>query len=439
MNRKILRLAIPNVISNISVPLLGLLDIGLMGHMGSQSYIGAIAIGTMIFNFMFWAFGFLRMGSSGFTAQAYGRRDMPEILMILVRSLLLAFIIGVLLIILQIPIGYFSFKLLNAGSEVEKIAAQYFYIRIYSAPATLALYALLGWFIGMQDAKTPLIIAVFVNLINMAYSIFFIKVMGMKADGIALGSMLAQYSGLLLALWMLYKYYGKLFKHFSIQKLKLLKPFLNFLYVNQNIFIRTMLLIFTFTFFTSRSAALGDDILSGNTLLYQFLIFFSYFMDGFAFAAESLVGKYYGAADKMMLKKTVKRLFLWGACICLFFTVFYYFLGRLLLPVLTNNIPSLQIANHYFYWVYLLPIATFAAFLWDGIYIGCTASVAMRNSMIVSVLILFFPLYFLVFKSFGNDGLWLSFLIFLASRGVLLQLFSGKYIFPTKKYFHNTN
>jgi len=429
VNKKILRLAIPNVISNISVPLLGLLDIGLMGHLGSQAYIGAIAIGTMIFNFMFWAFGFLRMGSSGFTAQAYGRRDIPEAVMILARSLTLALISGLMLIILQKPIAYFSFKLLDASNEVETIASQYYYIRIYSAPATIALYAILGWFIGMQNAKTPMAIAIFVNLINMAYSIFFIKVLGMKAEGVALGSVLAQYTGLAFALWMLYKHYGKLFKYFSFAKLKVIKPFLRFLSVNQNIFIRTMLLIITFTFFTSRSATLGDDILAGNTLLYQFLIFFSYFMDGFAFAAESLVGKYFGASDKLMLKKTVKRLFVWGGGICLFFTVFYFICGKLLLPVLTNNIATLDIANHYFYWVYLLPIATFAAFLWDGIYIGCTSSVAMRNSMIISVILLFFPLYFFIFKGMGNDGLWLCFMIFLASRGLLLQLQAKKQIY----------
>lgn len=429
MNKSILRLAIPNVISNISIPLLGLIDIGLMGHMGSQYYIGGIAIGTMIFNFLYWAFGFLRMGSSGFTAQAYGRKDFPEATLILARALIIAIISGIVLIIIQKPVAVFSFYLLDAGNEVESIAAKYYYIRIYAAPASLALFAISGWFIGMQDAKSPLIIAIFVNLINIAYSIFFIKILGMKAEGIALGSLLAQYSGLLLACILIYKYYRKLFRYFSFEKLKLLNPLLLFLKVNQNIFIRTLLLILTFTFFTSRSAYLGDDILATNTLLYQYLIFFSYFMDGFAFAAESLVGKYYGANNKKMLTKTIKRLFLWGAGISLFFTILYFLGGKHMLAILTNNTTTIQLANQYFNWVYMIPFASFAAFLWDGIYIGCTASVAMRNSMIVSVLILFFPLYFFVFKSFDNNGLWLSFIIFLASRGLMLQLFSGKYIF----------
>ena len=260
-------------------------------------------------------------------------------------------------------------------------------------------------------------------------SSFFIKILEMKAEGIALGSLLAQYSGLLLACILIYKYYRKLFRYFSFEKLKLLNPLLLFLKVNQNIFIRTLLLILTFTFFTSRSAYLGDDILATNTLLYQYLIFFSYFMDGFAFAAESLVGKYYGANNKKMLTKTIKRLFLWGAGISLFFTILYFLEGKHILPFLTNNTTTIQLANQYFNWVYILPFASFAAFLWDGIYIGCTASVAMRNSMIVSVLILFFPLYFFIFRTLDNNGLWISFIIFLSSRGLLLQLFSGKYIF----------
>jgi len=185
MNKKILRLAIPNVISNISIPLLGLVDIGLMGHMGSQVYIGAIAIGTMIFNLIFWAFGFLRMGSSGFTAQAYGRRDFPEAVMILARSLTLALFSGLLIILLQKPIILVSFYLLNTGKEIEIIASQYYYIRIYSAPATIALFALMGWLIGMQNAKIPMIIAIFVNVINIVFSLFLVKVLGMKAGGVA--------------------------------------------------------------------------------------------------------------------------------------------------------------------------------------------------------------------------------------------------------------
>jgi len=431
MNKKILRLAIPNVISNISIPLLGLVDVGLMGHLGSQTYIGAIAIGSMIFNIIFWAFGFLRMGSSGFTAQAYGRRNFPEAVMVLARSLTLAVVSGIAIILLQKPIAFLAFKLVGAGSAVENIVSQYYYIRVYAAPATIALMAIIGWLIGMQNARTPMAIAIFMNGINILYSLFFVKVMGMKAEGIALGSLLAQYSALLFAVWIVYRHYGKILISFTFSKLKDLRPFRNFLAVNKDIFIRTILLIFTISYFTIRSAQLGETVLAANTLLYQFLIFFSYFMDGFAFAAESLVGKYFGANDKRLLKKTVERLFIWGGGICIVFTLIFILFGRFFLPVLTDNAETLAAANQYFFWVYLIPVASFAAFLWDGIYIGCTSSVTMRNSMIISVVLLFFPLYFLVFKGMGNNGLWLAFMIFLASRGVLLQLQAKKQIYTS--------
>ncbi len=429
MNKKILRLAIPNVISNISIPLLGLVDVGLMGHLGSQTYIGAIAIGSMIFNILFWAFGFLRMGSSGFTAQAYGRRNFPEAVMVLARSLTLAVICGIAIILLQKPIAIVTFKLVGASTAVENIVSQYYYIRVYAAPATIALMAIIGWLIGMQNARTPMAIAIFVNGINILYSLFFVKVMGMKAEGIALASLLAQYTALLFAVWIVYRHYGKIFGSFTFAQLKDLKPFRNFLAVNKDIFIRTILLILTISYFTVRSAQLGETVLAANTLLYQFLIFFSYFMDGFAFAAESLVGRYYGGNDKILIRKTVKRLFVWGGGICIAFTLIFLLFGKIILNVLTDNIETLATANHYLFWIYLIPLASFTAFLWDGIYIGCTASVAMRNSMIISVVLLFFPLYFLVFNGMGNNGLWLAFIIFLASRGLLLQWQAGRQIY----------
>ncbi len=429
MNKKILRLAIPNVISNISIPLLGLVDVALMGHLGSNTYIGAIAIGTMIFNIIFWAFGFLRMGSSGFTAQAYGQRNFHEAVMILARSLTLALTSGFLIIFFQKPIANLAFLMIGSSNEIETIASQYYYIRIYSAPASIALYAIIGWLIGMQNAKLPMIIAIFTNIINIAFSLFFVKIMGMQVAGVAWGSLLAQYTALLFAFSLIYKNYGKLFKHFSFHELKNINAFKNFLTVNRDIFVRTLLIIIAISYFTARSATLGDNILAANTLLYQFFIFFSYFMDGFAYAAESLAGKYVGAGDKTMLKKTIKRLFLWGGIIAAVFTLMFILFGKMILPLLTNNQETIIIANKYLYWVYLLPLTTFAAFLWDGIYVGSTASVAMRNSMIISVIVLFFPLYFFVFSKMGNNGLWIAFLIFLTSRGLILQLQSKKHIY----------
>ena len=431
MNRKILRLAIPNIITNISVPLLGMIDVGLMGHIGTKAAIGAIAIGTMIFNFIFWSFASLRMGTSGVTAQAYGRKDFNESIAILSRSTVLAVVSGLMIILLQVPVAYIGFKLCGASYEVTQLASGYYYIRIYSAPATIILYALTGWLIGMQNSKMPMFIAIFVNIVNIIYSLFFIKVMGMKIEGIALGSLLAQYTGLLFAIVLVVKNYGKLFKYFSISKLKDIKAFKDFVYVNKDITIRTLLLIITISFFTTESAKFGDTVLASNTMLYMFFIFFSYFMDGFAYASESLVGKYIGANDRLLLGKTIKQLFKWGIGIAIVFTFIYFFFGRYLVLLLTNNATVIQYTNNNLYLIYLLPLLTFAAFLWDGIYVGATASVAMRNSMIIASLVIFYPVYFLFLHQYQNIGLWISFLIFLASRGVLLQIFSKRYIFKS--------
>ena len=429
MNKKILRLAIPNIISNITVPLLGLVDVGLMGHLGSSVYLGAIAVGSMIFNFIFWIFGFLRMGSSGFTAQAYGNRNFKEVMLIFVRSLIIALVCGIILIILQYPIAKTAFYLSSVSNDILPVLSAYFYIRIYAAPATIALTAILGWLTGMQNAKTPMIIFIAINILNIFYSLIFVIFLDMKAEGVALGSVLAQYSGLLLAIFLINKNYRKILKYFEKDRLFQLRPFVDFLSVNKDIFIRTLLLIITISFFTVSSSKLGNNILAANTLMYQFFIFFSYFMDGFAFAAESLVGKFIGSNNIIMLRKMIKRLFLWGTGFFILFTLIYILLGNSILHLLTNDTETLITVNKYFFWVFLVPFVTFSAFLWDGIYVGAIASKPMRNYMIISVVILFFPSYYLFFSNYGNNGLWAAFLIFLFSRGLLLQLGSKKHIY----------
>jgi MATE family multidrug resistance protein len=323
MNRKILTLALPNIVTNISIPLLGMVDLGLMGHLSSQVYIGAIALGGMVFNFIFWGFGFLRMGSSGFTAQAYGGRDLDQATQVLVRSLFIALLGSLLLILLQEPIALLSFALIGGSKEVETLAREYFYIRIYAAPATIGLYAFMGWFIGMQNARIPMILAVSVNLLNIAFSLLFIKVFGMSSDGIALANVMSQTSGILLAIYFFRKYYSKLAKYINIRHAIRWSRMKDFLNVNKDIFIRTLCLIFTLSFFTTKSAREGDTLLAVNTLLFQFLYFFSYFIDGFAYAAEALVGKYTGAGDKVMVRKIVKRLFQWGFLLASAYVVIY--------------------------------------------------------------------------------------------------------------------
>jgi MATE family multidrug resistance protein len=429
MNKKILALALPNIVTNITIPLLGMVDLGLMGHLGSQVYIGAIALGTMIFNFIFWGFGFLRMGTSGFTAQAYGGRDLKEAAQVLVRSVFVAVAGGALLILLQWPIAKGAFWLVNGSPEVEQLARQYFRIRVWAAPATLTMYALTGWFIGMQNARTPMILAVSVNVLNILFSLGFIKFLGMTSDGIALANVLSQCTAILISMFFLMPYYSKLKQHLDLREALRWEAMKRFISVNKDIFIRTLCLIFTLSFFTTQSAGEGDTMLAVNTLLFMFFYFFSYFIDGFAYAAEALTGRYIGARDTASLRRAVRILFIWGISLAAIFTVIYAAGGRWLVSLLTDNPEVLSGALPYLFWIALIPFITFSAFIWDGIYVGATASVAMRNSMVLVTLLIFLPAYYLLRAPLSNNGLWLAMMMFMAARGVFLTLMSRKHIF----------
>lgn len=427
MNKKILILAIPNIITNIAIPLLGMVDMGLMGHLESGVYVGAIAVGTTIFSFIFWGFGFLRMGTSGFTAQAYGSRRLNDSMMTLYRSLIVAVTIGLAVILFQQLIAWAAFSLIHSSKEVEVLARQYFFIRVYSALPTLCLYAFTGWFIGMQNAKIPMTLSVTVNVLNIVFSLFFIQVMSMKSNGIALANVLSQYTGLLMALFFFYRYYRKLLRYkFSNLKIQYTNAMRGFLKVNGDIFIRTLCLIITLSFFTAKSAKAGDTLLAVNSLLFQLFYFFSYFIDGFAYAAEALVGKSIGARDKVQLVRVIKRLFTWGLSLSIPFTLVYFFGGNFLLSLLTNNKEILLAARPYLVWIAVVPLITFSAFLWDGIYVGATASATMRNSMLIVTFVIFLPAYYLLQPVLGNHGLWLAMMIFMGSRGIILGINSRK-------------
>lgn len=309
MNKKILRLAIPNIVANVTIPLLGMVDLSLMGHLESEVYIGAVALGTVIFNFIYWGFSFLRMSTSGFTAQAYGKKDRGEETNLLFRSVIIALIIGFLIIILQKPIAWLSFLFINGSHEVEVLAKSYFTIRIWAAPATLSLYAITGWLLGMQNAKYPMIISILVNAFNILMSVLFIKVFKMTSDGVALGTLCAQYLGISVAIFLLLKKYKGLLKKYNFKQIIDIQKLVAFFKVNTDIFIRTFCVIIVFAFFTSKSASTNDSILAINSMLLQFLLLFSFFIDGFAFAGEALVGKYVGRKDNVSFQRTVKLLF----------------------------------------------------------------------------------------------------------------------------------
>ncbi len=434
LNRNILRLAVPNIISNLTVPLLGMADFALMGHLKTDSivYVGAVALGTTIFNVLYMSLGFLRMGTSGFTAQSFGAKDKKALVLGLQRSLLLAFLLAFALILFQYPIQWVAFKLLDGSEQVTDLARQYFYIRIYAAPATLALYSFYGWFLGMQNARIPMAIAIAVNSVNIGLNFLFVYAFHMHSNGVALASVIAQYTGLLLAIWFLLKKYKAYARRIALKILLKKEGLMIFFKVNGDIFIRTLLLIFVLTFFTSRSARLGNNILAVNTLLFQFFFFFSYFADGFAFAGEALAGKAKGSGSLLLLKSTVNRLFIWGLGIALLTSMIYLFGLKYFMYILTDNVDILNLAKEYFWWVVLLPLTSIAAFTWDGIYVGVTASKAMRNTMILSVIFVFLPAFYLLFPYLGNNGLWLALHVFMMSRGLSMWFIARRTIYaPT--------
>jgi multidrug resistance protein, MATE family len=429
LNRRILRLSIPNIVTNITIPMLAMVDLGLMGHMGTEKYVGAVALGGMIFSFLFWAFGFLRMGTSGFTAQAFGQKNLGEAGNILVRAVATAIGAGFLLILLQWPLSWAAFSIVNGSESVETLARQYFNIRIYAAPATLFIYVIIGWFIGMQNARLPMILAVSVNLLNVLLSLLFIKGLGMGSNGVAWANVISQYGGLILGIFLLSFYWPKLRDKVDLKTALNRKAFLQFFHVNKDIFIRTLCLIFTLSFFTTQSANTSDTILAVNTLLFQFFYFFSYFVDGFAYAAEALAGRYIGSGDREMLRKVVRRLFVWGGTIALAFTLIFLAGGGLILRMLTNEPGIIAEAQPYMFWVVLVPLITFAVFIWDGIYVGATASKAMQNSMVVITLFIFLPAYYLLSPLLGNNGLWLAMMLFMGARGVFLSVLARRNIY----------
>ena len=416
MNRKILQLAIPSIVSNITVPLLGLVDVAIVGHLGSASYIGAIAVGGMLFNMIYWIFGFLRMGTSGMTAQAYGKRDLTEVVRTLLRAVGVGLLISLGLWILQSPILRGAFVLIDATEEVKRWASLYFNICIWGAPAVLGLYGFAGWFIGMQNSRFPMFIAITQNIVNIAASLCFVFVLGMKVEGVALGTLIAQYAGLFMAFALWLKYYGRLKAYIDWDGLWDGEAMRRFFSVNSDIFFRTLCLVAVTTFFTSTGARQGDVILAVNTLLMQLFTLFSYIMDGFAYAGEALAGRFIGAKNDVGLRRCIRLLFLWGIGLSLSFTILYAFLGRDFLGLLTNDTSVIKASGDYFYWVLAIPLCGFSAFLWDGIFIGATATRQMLCSMLVASAT-FFIIYYLFYRSMGNHALWMAFLGYLSVRG----------------------
>ena len=428
MNKQILRLAIPNIISNLAIPLLGAVDTALMGRLEAETYLGGVAVGGIIFNFIYWGFGFLRMATTGLVAQAYGAADDKECGHLLARGILVALVGSVTLIALQYPIAAVSFRLIESSAEVERLGRQYFHIRVYAAPATLCLHVFHGVFLGMQNAKYPMILTIAGNGLNLAFNLLFVLGLGMTTDGVALGTVITQYLGLGFAVVLFMTSYRPVIKGLRIREIAHPPALKKFLRISGDIFIRTLCLVFGHSFFTAKSAAVSDAVLAVNTILFQFIYILSFGVDGLAFAAESLVGKYKGAGDRENLKKVVGRLFTMSMLLGGIFSVIFGLFGEALLRLFTDQQRVIDQAGSYLIWLALAPIVNVPAYIWDGVFLGVTASKAMRNAMIVSTFVIFLPMYYLL-RPLGNHGLWMALTVYAAARGLSLTVLAPKHIF----------
>ena len=409
-DRQILNIALPAIVTNITVPLLGLVDTAIVGHMGDAAYIGAIAVGSMIFNLVYWVFGFLRMGTSGLTAQAYGRQDEQAVRRILRQSLKWAGGIALLLILLQWPLCEVMLAVIGPTADVRPLAATYFYYVVWGAPASLGLFALTGWYIGMQNTRYPMYISILQNVTNIIVSLLLVYGLGMKVEGVALGTVIAQYVGLLTGIVLLPKGVRKIEPGGEGVE--------SFFRINRDIFLRTLFLVGVNLCFTAIGARQGATILAVNTLLMQLYLLFSYVMDGFAYAGEAVGGRYWGAHKWESFMATVRRLFVWGAMMTALFTAVYVLGGESFLRLLTDEPSVVEASRDFVWWAYLIPVAGVAAFVWDGVFIGITASRGMLLSAIIAATT-FFTGVFVFVPSLGNHGLMLSMLLFLLMRGVV--------------------
>lgn len=417
-HRRILSIAVPSIVSNITVPLLGLIDIAIVGHLGNVSYIGAIAVGAMIFNLVYWIFGFLRMGASGMTSQALGSRNLTEVVRLLLRSLAVSMAIALLLIILQTPLQQIMFALIQPTADIAPLSSTYYYIVIWGAPAMLGLYGLTGWYIGMQNTRIPMLVSIIQNITNIIASLTLVAGLGMGFRGVAFGTVIAQYTGFFVALALLLRYYGRLGKYIELGGLFARSAMTRFFSVNGDIFMRTLFLVAVNLFFTSAGARQGAVILAVNTVLMQLYLLFSYFMDGFAYAGEAICGHYYGAGNNAAVRATVRRLFLWGAVVVAVFTAVYALGGEGFLHLLTDDNTVIAASGEYFPWALAVPLAGVAAFVWDGVFIGLTATRGMLVSSVIAA-VAFFSTYFLLQPSLGNHALWLAQIVYLSMRGII--------------------
>jgi MATE family, multidrug efflux pump len=428
-NRDVWRIAAPMILSNISVPLLGMVDTGVTGHLDSPTYLGAVAIASTIFGFLYTGMNFLRMGTTGIAAQRFGADDNDGLRVALGQAIIVAVLIGLVLLALQIPVGEWAIPLFGAEIDVEKSALVYFSIRIWSAPGTLANFVLIGWFLGLQNARVPLLIFLTINITNIVLDLVFVIGLGMQVDGVALASVIAEYSGLFVGLGFAVHALRNRDGHWPLARLFNVRAYSAFFAVNAHLFIRTMALMFTFAFVTAQGARLGGVILAANAVLMNLQMLTAFALDGFAHAAEALVGKAVGQRNRKALEQSVRLALKWSLKFAVGFCLFYIVAGPLLIRMLTDLSEVRETAMRFLPWLVLSPLVSVWSFLYDGGYVGATRAREMRDIMIFSTLGIFLPAWFLL-QGYGNHGLWLAFTLFMAARGIGMHIGYHRKVLP---------
>lgn len=428
MNRRILKLALPSILANITVPLVGMVDIAVVGRLGSSTAIAAIAIGTMLFDLLYWNFGFLRVGTGGLTAQAYGRRSFKDAMKYLTQGLSTSLSAALLLFAIQYLFVWIAFMLVDASPEAEALAREYFFIRIWAAPATLSLFVFKGWFIGMQNTVSSMTVDLSVNIINLVMSVLLCLYTPLGFSGVAWGTLIAQYSGILIACFIMWRYYRKLFRYVCFRDAFHMKDIMRFFRLNGDLFIRSLGFMLIYSGFTTLAAKYGDTPLAVCSIIMKLLMLYSFFLDGFAYAAEALTGKYIGARDRNSLTTAVRYIFVWCFGIGVVSTFIYGIWGFDMVKLMTNSAEVLDASGPYLPWLAVMPLVSCVAFTWDGVYIGATSSVPMRNCMLMAALF-FYILYYMLEPFVGIQALWIAYFSHLAVRAVYLSVKSGKYVF----------
>lgn len=404
------------VLSNISVPLLAMVDAGVLGHLENATPLAGVALAGAVFGIVFFSMNFLRMGTTGLTAQALGRDDFDGVRTALSQALIVSTIIAVLLIALQAPIANLAWRIMDADSGVLAAADTYFRLRIWSAPATLANYVLIGWLIGMQNTRVPLAMVIVTNLVNIVLDLWLVVGVGMAEDGVAIAAVAAEYSGMGVGLWFVARILAD--RPGTIDRGQLTQPaaYSEFFNLNGNLFIRTLALDATFAFFTAQGARFGEVILAANALLMNFQLLLSFALDGLANAAEALVGKAWGARERETLRLAVQRTLAWSLGIAGVFSLVFLIAGEALIGLLTNIDPVRTAAALFLPWLIISPLVSVWSFLYDGVFVGTTWAREMRDIMLFSALAIFLPTWWLT-RGYDNHGLWFAFLAFMAARG----------------------